>query len=223
MRVTVSNWPTGSVTRIRHSHLGSAAAAWASSRAVSAVIAPIRVTCPGSPDCPAKVRHGTLSAGRPSRVPLAGPVNPGTSPGPGMCGQHQATPPSPGSPADGNRLVLSGLGLGTSALAAPASRASPPAATSSGSGPLSLPLPLPLSSASRGSASLPGPPSSPGSPPEPAPPPPSAAELGGPWSLGPGISGGCGSVPSSRPMNTCARSRSMPPPARGSAGYWPSR
>ena len=59
----------------RHSTSGSAAATSASERACAGVIGPIRPSCPGSPDSPVRVDHGSCRSSRPPsagrRFPIA--------------------------------------------------------------------------------------------------------------------------------------------------------
>ena len=205
IRVTAITWPRASVTATRHRQAESDAADRASSRATSAVIAPIRVSWPGSFHQPASVRQGTVSSGR--RIFAGPPTARGhaMSSGAGIGGQHHSS----SSGVLGHRPVLSSVSLepGSKPLLVPV-----PVSAS-----VSVPDPVP----SPGAASpwrllaRPSPSGPPGgvSPSPDAGPPPLGDAPGGPDSPGPAWPGGCGSVPSSNPTNTCARRKSLPPPA----------
>jgi hypothetical protein len=96
-RPTAIAWPAPLVTITFHSASGSWDAAMARRRAVCGVIAPRRLSCPGSAMMPASVRQGTVRCsspvlagprGSPASAPVPEGASPaGTCPGTGRSGQ----------------------------------------------------------------------------------------------------------------------------------------
>ena len=230
MRATPRASPCGLVRITRHSADESAARS-ARRRASAGVMGPSRLSWPGSGDSPARVGQDTQ---RSSVPPFAGR----RSPSPAGPGRRKAG--RPGHAADGTRSAQSSsssAGTGPSPGWPPcgwsASSQSSPVASNSGKSSAGTPgsgkSPVP----SAGPGETPVQPAGPGSPPSsPGSGTPgvlsggqssggsssggqsSGGQSGGGQSDGPSSAGGMnGSVPSNNPVNTWARSRSMPPPA----------